>query len=576
MTMIRKMMMLASALCAVFQVGALDVPAGFKTVMGEATGDTRQDAINSALCDALGQTAGINLTETKRTVLSESNVSVNGDNTSISADEFSMHLRTYISGRIRAYEVTRAEQNGQRWEAVVQAVIPDRYKIGNDPDNRRKLVVLPFRYTETVKQVRGQDFRLSTIAAKLGDHLNNRMTRSRKFTVLDRDFEKEQSGELEGRLSNANTRPDDALVRSMQKLMTDYVIVGTLRLCDPPPVKNDIIRGVQSIDDSATFLEFHYRVLLAATGQLKWSDTQRVPYSAINGKQSVDDNLSNIAALAARNISRDMFSDIMPIRVVDNDGKTLTLNTGDDIEKGEVMVAYAVGNVIPDHYTGESLGESEREVAQIRVTGVLPKHSIAAMIDGFDIATVPKGSIVRRTDCPVVADTPPSAVVQKPDPVKPPKKPGLYVLPSAPTPGLAAEMKRKGDMSLDRVLDALPLDLEEAVQGKFTIRTQGMGEPTANDFGMQITLTHYLDKAANRIRGGRKYETRSLQLTGTVKIINADSGDVLATSRVDVKLGDDDDLTQEDSSLEAMLPELTRLFAEKSFERLMNIVETKQ
>ena len=114
MNMTQKMMVLALALCAVFQVGALDVPAGFKTVTGEATGVTRQDAINSALCDALGQTAGINLTETKRTILNESNVSVNGDNTSLSTDEFSMHLRTYISGRIRAYEVTRAEQNGQR------------------------------------------------------------------------------------------------------------------------------------------------------------------------------------------------------------------------------------------------------------------------------------------------------------------------------------------------------------------------------------------------------------------------------------------------------------------------------
>ena len=575
MNMIRKMIVLPAMLSAVCWAGALDVPSGFKVIKGEATGVTRQDAINSALCSALGQTAGINLTETKRVVLSESNVSADGDTSSLSSDEFSMNLRTYISGRVRSYEVVRAEQQGTRWEAVVDAVIPDQYVIGNNPDNRRKLVVRPFQYKETTKEVFGQAYRLSAIAERLGEHLNDRMTRSRKFTVLDRDFEKEAFGELEGRLADPNTRPDDALVRSMQKLMTDYIVVGTLRLYDPPPVITDPIRGNQSMDPNATFLEFHYRVLLAATGQLKWSDTQRVPFAAIDLKASADDNLSRIAAVAARNISRDMFSDIMPIRVVGNDGKELTLNTGDDLEAGEVMVAYAVGNVIPDHYTGESLGENERPVAQIQVTSVLPKHSYASVAGNYNIADIPKGSIVRRMDGPPKNAPPVARDAPAPAPPPPPglKKPGLYVLPTSATPGILENLQRKKDESFDRVLDALPQHLENVVQAsrKFTIRTRGMGEPTPNDFGMQITLDHYLDQPITRTVGGRRYEGRVLQLSGQVKIINADSGEVLDMSNIQLELGGKDDLTQETTSLEAMLPKLSRKFAEQSYERLMAV-----
>ena len=161
-------------------------------------------------------------------------------------------------------------------------------------------------------------------------------------------------------------------------------------------------------------------------------------------------------------------------------------------------------------------------------------------------------------------------------------RPGVVVTKAEVTKALTDDMAKRGmKPTMDRITEALDTHLEAAITGsrKFTVLARGITqdvsrrgtgvELSANDYSILINLDSYLDNAETF----QDLVKRRLQLSGQVKIVNAETWEVLDMSNIQIE---ETDVTQVSATvnanrLDAMLPALTRKFAADSFERLMGV-----
>lgn len=141
-------------------------------------------------------------------------------------------------------------------------------------------------------------------------------------------------------------------------------------------------------------------------------DTERASVLAsfpIKASTSTGSHISNSVGVASRSVLdqtlekaagllANMLADtIFPIQVITVKGKQLWINRGNDsgMKLGEVFNVFEPGEELIDPQTKESLGTTETEIGQAKVTRINPKVSVADMIQG-DPALVQAGYILRR------------------------------------------------------------------------------------------------------------------------------------------------------------------------------------
>ena len=175
------------------------------------------------------------------------------------------------------------------WYIELDAKVPGQYVVGLHPDNRRRMIVMPFRsLTADEVSVFGQKIKVSAKCESIARQLNEDLTQTRRFTMLDREFNAETQAEL-NRLNLENASAGD-FGRFQQLLVTDYMVIGSVKMYSSPGTSYNQWTGVTTANDGP-FLEIAYRVILVPTTQLKWAGTIIVPYSACRG-DSIDTALS--------------------------------------------------------------------------------------------------------------------------------------------------------------------------------------------------------------------------------------------------------------------------------------------
>ncbi|MCL1887936.1 MAG: hypothetical protein FWF96_03585 [Kiritimatiellaeota bacterium] len=169
-------------------------------------------------------------------------------------------------------------------------------------------------------------------------------------------------------------------------------------------------------------------------------------------------------------------------------------------------------------------------------------------------------------------------------------RPGVAIAKTTATPALQKDMKDRGmETTLERVKQALDGHLAAAIQGsgKFTVLARGdelkgvLDDPSnlgdsfrldKNDFAVFIKLDSYLDTKVQMPLDDMTLVKRILQVSGQVSIYGADSKAALDISNLQIQrfmvIGTD---IQTAEVLDKMLPVITRVFAEQSYERLMDM-----
>jgi len=385
-----------------------------KTVHGRGRNADYRTAVYEALVQAMSQVQGVSLQDSRDAAmdsLKQLKSTKQGDD---NIDELRESLKQNVSartkGRVLSYEITSEKHDEAMglWYIELDAKVPGQYMVGLPADNRRRMVVMPFRSLTDKANVFGQDLQMGPACESIAAALNENLVQTRRFTMLDRAFNNETMAEL-SRLNLENASAGD-FGRFQQLLVTDYMVIGTVKIFSSPAASYNQWTGVTTQNDGP-FLEIAYRVILVPTSQLKWAGTIIVPYSACRG-DSVDTALASGMSVAAQEVCHDIVNNIYPMRVTAKTTFELVLNQGGkNVRAGEVFDVFRQGEAIIDVTSGETLGAPEEKIATIQVTRVDPKMSYAVVAEGTPLDQIPVGAVVRRPKGPVGAPPPPAGAV---------------------------------------------------------------------------------------------------------------------------------------------------------------------
>ena len=371
----RRLMTILGCLCAVFLARA-DVQVPAVRAVGMASG--YRAAVNEALVSALEQHGGVTLSATERQAMvhsdSATSVRENGvldDRAKLEMnDAINKDLQKWAKGKISGYTVLSDvfDPATKKYRVEVEVRFPPKYEGPGRPEsNLRRMAVSPFNVQGNSFNWYGQPVGTVEWSSALAEQLNVCLTQTRKFSMLDRAFDPEINAEL-ARLSAANAAPEDAM-RLNRKLGTDYLVVGMVKFNDVLPPAVNPLTGQPLPRASALFAEITYRVLIAPTGQLKWTNTIRLD-AALFAASDARSFVSMSAEAAAGAICDDMMANILPFEVVQvtDAGQVVIGEGGKQLAAGDRFTVCALGEPVKDTRTGEVIDEVETPVATVEVT----------------------------------------------------------------------------------------------------------------------------------------------------------------------------------------------------------------
>lgn len=394
-----------TAVFAALLVAALTAVAQTKDDVVRASGVASgyRAAVNEALVSALEQHDGITVSSTERQQMTHADSAVSTRENGVLDDATKLEMRDDIfksmqkwaKGKILGYNVLSDtfDPVTKKYRVELAVRFPGRYVVGRDPNDLRRMAVANFAVRSPTFKWYGQTVDSVEWSAALANQLNVVLTQTRKFTMLDRAYSRDVDAELQ-RLGAANAAPGD-VIRSNQKLATDYIVVGEVVFSDVIAPGVNPITGQTLPQQSAMFAEIHYRVLLAPTTQLKWADTVRLDALSFPA-QDVRSFVSMSAEAAAKAVCDGLMADILPFEVAAIKSGFLVIGEGGkQLSVGERFAVCALGDEVTDTRTGEVIDVVEIPVATAEIVTVQQKLSYAKVIEG-DAAQVKVGARLRR------------------------------------------------------------------------------------------------------------------------------------------------------------------------------------
>lgn len=401
MNALKRIALLATLSVAAGLFAGNGLVAGAKTVVSRGVAGSYRAAVNEALVSALEQHRGVAVDATEVARVSGADVGVSASENGVLTeqvkntvnDSIEKEMKKWAKGRIDSYVVLEDSFDPATRRYTVQVEV--RFgQYGDVPSNRRRMAVGAFRPARAGFAWYGQAGAALDWTTALSDKLNVYLTQTRKFAMLDRKYDAEVDAEL-ARLTAPNAAPADA-VRLSQKLGTDYLVVGEVSLNDvqAPPVNPYTDRAVSV--GPTLFAEVSYRVLLAPTGQLKWTDVVRIDARAF-AAADLASFVSATSDAAAKAIADGMMENILPFEIVGRTSAgTLVIGEGGrSLKVGEFFTVFALGEEVRDTRTGDVLDRIEEAVGTVQIVRVSPKTSYAQVVEG-DAAKIAVGSRLRR------------------------------------------------------------------------------------------------------------------------------------------------------------------------------------
>jgi len=365
------------------------------SVIAQGSGMTRDEAIKNALINALGQVKGLNISAKKilSKEINETYLSVNGSNRSSIkvSDVTSSKVRSATEGFIKSYRVIFVKKiSTNEFDAKVKANFAKYKAPGHNPRNRRSLAVLPFEYKNSYT-IYSMSINGKELSNRITQSIINKITQTRKFTILDRQNSKYYQFE-KSFLKSGDTDPVE-LARLGKRLGADYFIIGQiLDFAVNNETSSNYYTGQTNSKNSA-FVTVAYRILNIPTQQIKWSDTIDIEFEVPNAKRT-ESLLVKIGDKVAQVLVDQIIFNIYPPKIIKISGKNAIVNMGGNVlHMGDRFKVFALGNKLYDPYTKEYLGREEIEIGEVEITAVKPKVSYAKVISG----KIKKGAILRKT-----------------------------------------------------------------------------------------------------------------------------------------------------------------------------------
>jgi hypothetical protein len=192
------------------------------SVQTEGVGITRAEAISDAVVQAISQVNGAEIAASTMSSVKEQ-TSASKDDSAYSMEEaYQKDIKSKTKGIVQGWSVDserQAEELSNRWLVKLTVKI-SKYKTSKQL-SRLRMALGKFRVSDVGKE---EDLRLfqRAFTRKLQDYL----TQTRKFSMLDREFLEEQNTELSAIASGGFI--DEELARLGNMAGTDYLFVGVV------------------------------------------------------------------------------------------------------------------------------------------------------------------------------------------------------------------------------------------------------------------------------------------------------------------------------------------------------------
>ncbi len=319
------------------------------TVEVEGKGANRQFAIDNGLVQAISQVNGLRITDHTELIAQINNVTVTSQ----------MQFANLNNNTIKSWKILSEKKTDDFYVVKLSVDIP-KYKASID-SKRLKIAIVPFRISNQVGD--------KSIAGSLQEHLTteleNFLTQTGRFAMLDRSFLADQSNELDF-INNAGVNINE-YAKLGSRLGADYLIVGSIDSSSNNRSERKSRVSDKVIVSSSSFTKLTFRVIDISTTQIKLADSLSI----------TDGDAQHLA----QKIGNQIIESIFPIRIVSaNAGVVILGQGGSTIAVGDKFTVFQLGKPLKDPYTSESLGQEEIDVALIEVTNILPKTSNAKIL----------------------------------------------------------------------------------------------------------------------------------------------------------------------------------------------------
>lgn len=347
------------------------------TVNASGTGKTEALAIESALVQAVSKVNGAEIAASTKSSISE--VSSTSKGTDLN-EEYQNKVSTKTKGLIKSWNVNSVNKQEDGIFIAKLTVSVSKFKKSKQA-NRLRMAIVPFRIADTIKETKN----VKKFESAFSTQLENYLTQTRRFAMLDRKNMEEQSRELNFIAKGDKTSvATEELAKIGNRLGVDYLIVGMINKASTNVTKKEskVSDKVKTIVNS--YASINIRIIDVATTQIKFADT-------FEGRAG-----SSIEKVATRMVKRQVgniiVESIYPIRIISASKTQAVLGQGGKtIQTGDIYKIYQLGKKMIDPYTKESLGREEIEVGAVKILTVRPKFSDAQILESIiDLKTAVK------------------------------------------------------------------------------------------------------------------------------------------------------------------------------------------
>ena len=336
-----------------------------------------EDALKKALKEAISKVNGVTLkTESVLETIDKSLTTNEGSSASMGRD-----LKEKISeksgGSIKSFDILKEYEDANGLQVVEIRATVAKFKLSKTA-NRKRMAIVPFRINLNEISIFGKTGfdDADNLKKYLNQEFTNYFVQTRKFTILDREFDKEIAAEL---MNLDNSVKIEDQVKIGQKLFADYIIVGRLDFLVLEKIEKKFLTSDKILKKEIGTLNFSYRVIDVPTGQIKYSSkvalevdikkqTQPIPY---------------LFNLTAQEAGLEIMYAIYPILVEKIEDDLLYLGQGgNQIKVDDSFTIYErTDSKIKDTYTGETLGNVEKVVGKAIIIDSNAKFSVAQITE---------------------------------------------------------------------------------------------------------------------------------------------------------------------------------------------------
>lgn len=342
-------------------------------VKAKGKSETYEVSLKKALKEAITKVNGVTLKTESVLEIIDKSLTTNESSTASLGRNLNEKISEKSGGSIKSFEILNEYEDSNGLQVIEIRATVAKYKLSKTA-KRKRMAIVPFRINLNEISIFGKTGfdDADNLRKYLNQEFTNYFVQTRKFTILDREFDKEISEEL---MNLENSKKIEDQIKIGQKLFADYIIVGRLDFLALEEVEKKFLTSDVVLKKKFGSLNFSYRIIDVPTGQIKYSSKVNLEVELKKQNQPIP----YLFNLTAQKAGLEIMYAIYPILVEKIEDDLLYLGQGgNQIKVGDMFAIYErTDSKIKDSYTGETLGNIEKIVGNAIIIDSNSKFSVA-------------------------------------------------------------------------------------------------------------------------------------------------------------------------------------------------------